>query len=50
MQEQFASLSKELLAANEERIIKEQEIAFWKAKTQVYYEICSVLRMAARWK
>lgn len=32
MQEQFNSLSKELMAANEERIIKEHEIEYWKEK------------------
>lgn len=36
MQEQFNSLSKELMGANEERIIKEQEISFWKDKYEVF--------------
>lgn len=37
MQEQFNVLSRELLATNEERIIKEQEVQFWKDKCKVKY-------------
>jgi hypothetical protein len=35
MQEQFQTLNKELMAANEERIVKEQEIEHWKHKYTV---------------
>lgn len=35
MNEQFNSLNRELLAANEERIAKDQEIEYWKQKYTV---------------
>lgn len=35
MHEQFNALSRELLAANEERIAREQEIEYWKGKYAV---------------
>ena len=37
MQEQFNTLNKELMAANEERIVKEQEIHFWRNKYLVLF-------------
>jgi hypothetical protein len=42
MHEQFNALSRELLAANEERIAKEQEIEYWKGKYAVGMCPCRV--------
>ena len=42
MQEQFNMLNKELMAANEERIVGEQEIQYWRQKYQQVLLVLSV--------